>query len=337
MTEVTAAKAVMEPVFAALRDFDPSRVRAALDVAAPDCVFRLCHPIGDLRGPASLMRGAYAPLHAALPDLERQEFIRMAGLDADGAMWIGSGGHYAGTFRAPWLNIPPTGRNMSMRFHEFFRVENGACVEMQAIWDIPEVMMQAGVWPMAPQLGRFLHAPAPMTQDGLGPHDPDLSDDSSAHVIDMLSAMIRHPRDGGPEVMELERFWHPTFMWYGPCGIGTARGVEEFRRFHQIPFLNAMPDRGQHDAGLTFHFIAEGNYVGVTGWPNMRQTLSGGGWLGLPPTNTEVTLRSLDFWRIEDGLIRENWVLVDLLDLYRQIGVDVFARMKELAWSKGYR
>ncbi|HKK97749.1 MAG TPA: polyketide cyclase, partial [Marivita sp.] len=79
MTEVTAANAVMEPVFAALRDFDPSCVRAALDVAAPDCVFRLCHPIGDLRGPASLMRSAYAPLHAALPDLERQEFIRMAG------------------------------------------------------------------------------------------------------------------------------------------------------------------------------------------------------------------------------------------------------------------
>ena len=34
---------------------------------------------------------------------------------------------------------------------------------------------------------------------------------------------------------------------------------------------------------------------------------------------------SLDFWRIEGGLIRENWVLVDLLDMYRQIGVDALA------------
>jgi hypothetical protein len=40
-------------------------------------------------------------------------------------------------------------------------------------------------------------------------------------------------------------------------------------------------------------------------------------------------MRSLDFWRIENGLIRENWVMVDLLSLYDQIGVDVFARLRE--------
>ena len=40
-------------------------------------------------------------------------------------------------------------------------------------------------------------------------------------------------------------------------------------------------------------------------------------------------MRSLDFWRCENGLIRENWVLVDLLDVYRQIGVDVLGRMAE--------
>ena len=55
----------------------------------------------------------------------------------------------------------------------------------------------------------------------------------------------------------------------------------------------------------------------------------GGGWLGLPALGRLVTLRSLDFWRIENGLIRENWVLVDLLDMYDQIGVDVLGRMRE--------
>jgi hypothetical protein len=40
-------------------------------------------------------------------------------------------------------------------------------------------------------------------------------------------------------------------------------------------------------------------------------------------------MRSLDFWRVEQGLIRENWVLVDLLDVYTQLGVDVFARLRE--------
>ena len=38
-----------------------------------------------------------------------------------------------------------------MRFHEFFKFENNKITEVQAIWDIPELMMQArhGQWPQA--------------------------------------------------------------------------------------------------------------------------------------------------------------------------------------------
>jgi hypothetical protein len=32
---------------------------------------------------------------------------------------------------------------------------------------------------------------------------------------------------------------------------------------------------------------------------------------------------------VDAGLIRENWVLIDLLDVYRQLGIDVFARLRE--------
>ena len=61
----------------------------------------------------------------------------------------------------------------------------------------------------------------------------------------------------------------------------------------------------------------------------MVQTASGGGWMGIAPAGRRVKMRSLDFWRMEDGLIRENWVLVDLLDVYAQLEVDVFARLRE--------
>ena len=51
--------------------------------------------------------------------------------------------------------------------------------------------------------------------------------------------------------------------------------------------------------------------------------------MGIALSGKPITIRSLDFWRIENGLIRENWVMVDLLDAYRQLRVDVFIRLGE--------
>ncbi|MDA5095488.1 ester cyclase [Aliiroseovarius sp. KMU-50] len=334
MDRHTEHKAMIAPFRRAMRAFAEAPVRAALEeLLAPNACVRLCHPFGDLSGPCRFYDVAYAPLLEAMPDLEARDWIVMSGPDEQGNDWVGCGGHYVGTFIAPFLNIPPTGQLAHMRFHEFYRLEGDKVVEIQAIWDIPELMMQSGCWPMVPSLGRDLFVPGPASQDGFvsGPRDEVRSDASCRHIVDMLNHLIRHPLQGGPEVMEMERFWHPRFNWYGPAGIGTSRGVVGFRRNHQIPFLSAMPDRGQFPEETPHHFFGDGDYAAVTGWPNMAQTLSGGGWLGLPPTGQKITLRSLDFWHVEEGLIRENWVLVDLLDIYAQLGVDVLARMSELA------
>lgn len=328
----TRNKAVIAPLRAAMYDFSESTVRAALtEAAAPDAVFHHCHPLGDSTGPEAFYARAYAPLFAAFPDLERRDYIVMAGPDDDGAEWVGCGGYYCGTFAAPWLDIPPTGHMAHMRFHEFYRMEGGKIVEFQAIWDIPELMMQARAWPMAPSLGREWSVPAPATNDGIqsAPYDAAKSTATKDLIVDMLTHMTRHPSKGGPEVMEMERFWHERMSWYGPAGIGTGRGISGFRNWHQIPFLNAMPDRGQHGDEVTHHFFGEGNYAAVTGWPDMMQTLSHSGWMGIAPTGKKITMRSLDFWRLEQGKIRENWVLVDLLHAYEQLGVDVFARLRE--------
>jgi predicted ester cyclase len=215
-----------------------------------------------------------------------------------------------------------------MRYHEFFRIEDGQVTEAQIIWDIPELMMQANAWPMAPQLGKFICTPAPMSQDGLTAHGDGQA--AMDHVIAMLTDLCKHPADPDPAVMNLEKYWHPRFNWYGPTGIGTARGIAGFRNWHQIPFLRAMPDRKLDAMGdLMSHWFGEGDYVCETGWPNMRLTLSDDGWMGIAPAGREVLLKSLDFWRMEGDKIRENWVLVDLLDLYAQCGVDVIARMSE--------
>ncbi len=331
MDRHTTHKDLILPLRKAMQDFEGRSVRAALSaLIAPDAAVHLCHPFGDVTGPEAFFDTAYAALFDAMPDLERRDFIVMAGADAQGNDWVGCGGHYVGTFVAPWLDIPPTGHMTAMRFHEFYRFDAGRVVEVQAIWDIPEVMMQAGAWPLTPSLGREWQVPGPATQDGLWrePRDEAQSMATCDQIVDMLTHMIRHPKEGGPEVMQLDRFWHPRMSWYGPAGIGTARGIAGFRNWHQIPFLSAMPDRGQHEDEITHHFFGDNQYAAVTGWPNMMQSLTGDGWMGIAPAGTKISLRSLDFWRVEAGKIRENWVLVDLLDVYRQLGVDVFARLR---------
>ncbi len=328
----TQNKALIAPLRAAMYDFDEAGVRAALaSVCAPDVLFRFCHPFGDLTGVEDFYDAVYAGLFKAWPDLERRDTIVIAGPDEFGNNWVGAGGYYTGVFTAPWLDIPPTGHQVSMRFHEFYRFVDGKVVEVQALWDIPEVMMQAGAWPMAPSLGREWHVPGPATQDGLvpGPYDAEKGAASCQRIIDMLEHLKKHPAQGGPEVMEMERFWHPRMNWYGPSGIGTGRGITGFRNWHQIPFLNGMPDRGQYVDEINYHFFGDGDYAAVTGWPNMIQTVTHDGWLGIAPAGRKITMRSLDFWRLENGKIRENWVLVDLLDAYAQLGVDVFARLRE--------
>ena len=324
-----ALKSLIAPYRAAMSEAAEDTVRSAMDtVFTPNATFRMCHPFGELIGQDSFWNTCLAPLLSAMPDLEQREMILIAGTTPEGQDWIGAMGNYMGTFTAPFLDIPPTGQLAHMRYHEFFKVEDGKITEIQAIWDIPELMMQANAWPMAPQLGTYLCTPAPMTSDGL-----IVSGDGQAsmkHVLAMLTALCLHPNDPDPAVMEPEKFWHPRFNWYGPAGIGTARGISGFRNWHQIPFLRAMPDRKLDAMGdLMSHWLSEGDYVCETGWPNMCLTLSNDGWLGIAPAGHEVLLRSLDFWRVKDGLIRENWVLVDLLDLYAQVGIDVFARLKE--------
>ncbi len=301
------------------------------DKSAP---IHLAFPIEDLDGPHELLEKAFRPLKKSIPDLERRDTILIAGTALTGSNWVGCCGYYTGSFLRSWLDIPPTGHQVSMRFHEFFRIEENRIIEMQALWDIPELMMQAKAWPLSPSLGCEWHVPGPATQDGMidNSQDQELAKSSCELVSNMLAALGNFAK-GGVNAMRLQDYWHPHCSWYGPSGIGTCRGISGFRNWHQIPFLNAMPDRiGSVGKGNLF---GDGNYVGFTAWPGMNMSISGDGFLGIAPSGQKITMRSLDFWRCEDGMIRENWVLVDILDVYHQIGVDVFERLREFNKARG--
>ena len=136
--------------------------------------------------------------------------------------------------------------------------------------------------------------------------------------------------------------WHPKMMWYGPSGIGTTRGLQGFVDYHQMPFRAAFP-RPATQAGADEiaaardrmgggHYIriGDGPYSVTGGWPSRVDRHAGAGLFGLPATGRIVGMRVMDFYLHHDGRIRENWVPLDVLDLMRQLGVDVMARMASI-------
>ena len=122
------------------------------------------------------------------------------------------------------------------------------------------------------------------------------------YVICVLACQISPPV--ALRLWSWKNIGNPRCNWYWPSGIGTGRGLSGFHNWHQIPFLNGLPDPG----GISEkqNMFADGYYVGLTGWPGMRMTVSGDGWLGIPPAEQQITMRNLDFWRCEKGLIHEN-------------------------------
>ncbi len=325
-------KALLSTLRAALRGGDPDRLRGAfLSVFAEDAHIRLGAPFHGVTGPQDLWDRVYAPLLRAMPDMERLEFITMAGPrwgDRPSGDWVGLGGNIVGTLRGSWLGIPATGKPVFMRYHEYLRVEDGKVVELQGLWDIAQVMHQAGVWPMAPQLGVEWMCPGPADGQGVidAPFDASKADASVQLVWDMLHD-LQQGTASTPD-RGLGGYWHENAFWYGPTGLGTARGHDAIANSIFRQFREGLSDNSRHlEDGV---FFGDHNLVAFTGWPSGTAVHSGGGFLGLAPTGKTITRCSLDFWRIEDGLVRECWVMVDVIDLFHQMGVDVFARMAAL-------
>ncbi|SHF64451.1 SnoaL-like domain-containing protein [Loktanella atrilutea] len=333
----------------ALAEATPERLTARLtDLYAPDAQWRGSHPINEMQGIDAIADQVWQPLLRSFPDLERRDAIFVGG-SFEGRDYIAAVGHYCGTFRQDWLTIPATGAPIYIRYGEVHQVENGRIVQSSCLWDVLDVIRQAGFWPIAPSLGTEGMWPGPLTADGvaLDPLDATQGAASLAQTLAMhgtLGAYNDQARQGrdGLLTMPQKEHWHPKMMWYGPSGIGTTRGLQGFVDYHQLPFRTAFPGRkgggqwdeiaelkAQHKGG---HYIriGDGPYSVTGGWPSVFAMHAGGGFLGVGPTNRPVTMRVMDFYLHHEGLIRENWVPLDILDLLLQMGVDVMDRMQPI-------
>jgi predicted ester cyclase len=310
--------------------FEPAFQRW-LDRLAEDHVLLACAPIDMVKGAGSAGEAVVEPLQQALTFASERVDIQLRGQMPDG-QWVATTGHVTGLFTRALFGVPPSGRIAYLRFGRFERMEGDRTVETLLIFDIPGLMIQAGLWPLAAPLGPSLMVPGPSTRDGVDPPgSPEDARTSMQLVEAMIAGLMRYDRQSLSS-MRMVDFWTESFLWFGPAAIGSFCGHKDYERGHQGPFLAAFPDRvgGNHRCR-----IAQGAYVASSGWPSIRATHSGGDWLGLAPTDKPVTMRVMDFWRREGERLAENWVFVDVIDVLRQLGVDVFARMRALRGSTG--
>lgn len=315
---------LLEQLAAAARGRDHGRPARDGHVFAPDVTWHGCHPLGRLDGLEAVEAQFLAPLCNSFPDLERRDLVFLMG-EFGGDRWVSATGYYFGLFAEDWLGIPATRRWAALRFGEVYRLDAGRIAEAFVLFDLPDLMRQAGVapWPAGPGIEGLV--PGPATRDGVR-LAPSQGEDT-ARTFELVMAMLGPLFERERVAMGMERFWSPDMMWYGPALIGSTRGLDGFFRDHQTPWMSAFPD--WQDALGAPHF-ADGPYACYAGWPSIRATHAGP-FLGLDPTGHTVDIRVMDWWRREDGLLAENWVLLDLPDLFLQLGVDLFARMRARA------
>lgn len=62
-----------------------------------------------------------------------------------------------------------------------------------------------------------------------------------------------------------------------------------------------------------------------------------GEFMGVAPTGKRVEIRYMDFWKVVDGKIVDNWVMVDFPHVLAQLGKDVFDGEGWEAFDRGDR
>lgn len=331
MSEIQNAKALVLEHYAALDAAPPDELAAVLQSrAAAQYLWRGYHPFDEIEGADSVATRFWEPLRRALSRLQRRQDVFFAGrneIDGFQSVWVVSMGHLMGLFDAPWLGIPPTGKMAFLRYCEFNRVENDRIAETAMFFDIPHLMMQAGLQPFPPQTAAHLVQPGPMTHDGLiFDEQPAGTGTATLALINGMISDLGQWQLGLPLEEELARTWADDMIWWGPAGIGATYTIERYARQHSGPFRAGFSERSK-----TRHIcrLAEGNYGGFFGFPNFTATPTGG-FMGMPGTGKSGEFRVIDIYRRAGDKLAENWVFIDVLHFWKQQGVDILARMADV-------
>ncbi len=299
-----------------------------------DWHWRGMHPFHAQHGATAVAQTFWQPYLTAMSNIQRRQDIFFANensLDGEPGTWVVSMGHLMSLFDKPFLGIPPTRKIAMLRYAEFNRVLDGTIVETALFCDLIHLMHQAGLQPLPPQTGAHLVQPGPMTHDGLLFEDqPSEQGEQTLALINRMIGDINansnaddviQPRDATPQ-QELAHCWHDDMLWWGPDGIGATYTIDRYIEQHQRPFRSQL---GKRSFNGHIARLAEGNYAGFFGWPNLSLTPLGG-YMGMPK-GPRADMRVVDIYRRDGDKLAENWVFIDILHFLNMQGLDVLGRI----------
>ncbi|MEO9803127.1 MAG: ester cyclase [Reichenbachiella sp.] len=335
MQNFQKSKEVVRNYIAAFDTASQDQMKSVLaEHTASDYCWRGMHPFYEQIGAEAMVDTFWRPFRNAFAPVQRREDIFFAGAnecDNGATQWVVSTGNFLGLFDKNWLGIPSTGKMAFLRYAEFHRVnENGKIAETALFCDILSLMDQAGQYPLPPMTGASFLYPGPRTHDGLlfDEQEPEEAVRTMKVLNQMIADLDGLNKSGNdhcsPEL--LSRTWTEDMIWYGPAGIGASYTIDRYQDQHQFPFRENLEDKvfNGHIARL-----AEGNYCGFFGWPNLNNK-NKGGFLGLPKSEVHAPMRVVDIYRRDGDKLAENWVYIDMLHYLFEQGLDVLGRMKKI-------
>ncbi len=143
--------------------------------------------------------------------------------------------------------------------------------------------------------------------------DNDL--DKTDETLGVIDAMVDGLNDH--DIDNMGRFFSESFRWIGNAGCGFKSGLKEFQDNWQRPFQAAFSDKVCIDEAR----VTQGQWCAAFG---RQEAVHSGPFMGIEPTGKRVEIRYMDFWKVVDGKIVDNWVMVDFPYVMQQLGVDPF-------------
>ena len=154
---------------------------------------------------------------------------------------------------------------------------------------------------------------------GSRPEQAVLSKDTDLSKTAETKAVIESMVDGlnDHRISDIGDFFSESFRWMGNRGCGTKQGLRAFQENWQKPFQAAFSDKVCIDEARLYM----GEWAAAFG---RQEATHSGEFMGVAPTGKQVEIRYMDFWKVVDGKIVDNWVMVDFPFVLAQLGVDCF-------------